>query len=316
VAEPRARGKGKAAPTAQVVATTQVIGGVERVVRPSNLRQPYHFELAHIPIYFLLIVGAVISVTPFFYMVSTSLMTLGETINRVLLPASPQWANYEVAWSEANFALYFRNSVIITALVIVGVLVTCTLAAYAFARIRFPGRELIFTVLLATLMIPGTVTFIPNLLLVRGQILPWGSWLNTLPALTVPFMATAFTIFLLRQFFVGIPGELYDAARIDGAGHLRFLTSVVIPMSKPVMMTATLLTFVSSWNEFLWPLLVTTTPKWRPLGVGLYTFISEAGPETQLLMAGTVITVIPVLIVYFFTQRQFTEGIATSGLKG
>src|SRR5690606_31788923 len=138
----------------------------------------------------------------------------------------------------------------------------------------------------------------------------------TLPALTVPFMATAFIIFLLRQFFVSIPNELYDAAVIDGAGHLRFLTAVVVPMSKPVLMTATLLTFVTSWNEFLWPLLVTTTPQWRPLGVGLYTFLSEAGPETHLLMAGTVITVLPVLIIYFFTQKQFTEGIATPGLKG
>jgi ABC-type glycerol-3-phosphate transport system permease component len=279
-------------------------------------RDPFEFKLGHLPVYFVLIVGALVSITPFFYMLSTSLMTLGETINRVALPAVPQWSNYEVAWSEANFALYFRNSVIITALVILGVLVTCTLAAYAFARIRFPGREAIFMVLLATLMIPGTVTFIPNLLMIRGQIIPWGSWMNTLPALTVPFMATAFIIFLLRQFFVGIPGELYDAAVIDGAGHMRFLTAVVIPMSKPVLMTATLLTFVTSWNEFLWPLLVTTTSTWRPLGVGLYTFLSEAGPETNLLMAGTVITVLPVLVVYFFTQKQFTEGIATSGLKG
>ncbi len=299
----------------QATPATEVIGDVERVVQP-RLREPYHFEFTHIPIYFVLLVGAVVSITPFFYMVSTSLMTLGETINRVILPAKPQFVNYEIAWTESNFALYFRNSVIITALVIAGVLITCTLAGYAFARIKFPGREVLFTILLATLMIPGTVTFIPNLLLIRGQVIPWGSWMNSLPALTVPFMATAFIIFLFRQFFVGIPGELFDAARMDGAGHLRFLVSVVVPMSRPVMMTAALLSFVGTWNEFLWPLLVTTTPKWRPLGVGLYTFISEAGPETQLLMAGTVITVIPVLVVYFFTQRQFTEGIATSGLKG
>lgn len=274
------------------------------------------FKLSHLPIYFVLIVGALISLTPFLYMISTSFMTLGETINRVPIPSTPQWGNYAEAWNEARFVRYFRNSVIITAVIILGMLVTCTLAAYAFARIRFPGRGAIFMVLLATLMIPGTVTFIPNLLLIRGQIIPWGSWMNTLPALTVPFMASAFIIFLLRQFFIGVPNELYDAAVIDGAGHMRFLTAVVLPMSKPVLMTATLLTFVTAWNEFLWPLLVTTTATWRPLGVGLYTFISEAGPQTHLLMAGTVITVVPVLIVYFFTQKQFTEGIATSGLKG
>ncbi len=278
--------------------------------------EPFEFRLSQLPVYFLLLVGAVVSFTPFFYMISTSLMTLGETINRRLLPATPQWVNYQRAWTEADFALYFRNSVVITSLVILGVLVTCTLAGYAFARIRFPGREAIFMVLLATLMIPSTVTFIPNFLMVRGDVIPWGSWINKLPALTVPFLSTAFIIFLFRQFFAGIPDELWDAARIDGAGHLRFLTAVVIPMSRPVMLTATLLTFVHSWNEFLWPLLVTTTPTWRPLGIGLYTFINEAGPETQLLMAGAVITILPIMVVYFFTQKQFTEGIATSGLKG
>ena len=301
---------------ADATSNTRTVPAAPKVAPRRAPRGPSEFKVSHLPIYFILIVGALISLTPFLYMVSTSFMTLGETINRVPIPSTPQWSNYEEAWNEARFVLYFRNSVIITAVIILGMLVTCTLAAYAFARIRFPGRSAIFMVLLATLMIPGTVTFIPNLLLIRGQIIPWGSWMNSLPALTVPFMASAFIIFLLRQFFISVPNELYDAAVIDGAGHMRFLTAVVLPMSKPVLMTATLLTFVTAWNEFLWPLLVTTTATWRPLGVGLYTFISEAGPQTHLLMAGTVITVIPVLIVYFFTQKQFTEGIATSGLKG
>ena len=301
---------------ADATANTRTVPAAPKVAPRRAPRGPSEFKLSHLPIYFILIVGALISLTPFLYMVSTSFMTLGETINRVPIPSTQQWSNYGEAWNEARFVLYFRNSVIITAVIILGMLVTCTLAAYAFARIRFPGRSAIFMVLLATLMIPGTVTFIPNLLLIRGQIIPWGSWMNSLPALTVPFMASAFIIFLLRQFFISVPNELYDAAVIDGAGHMRFLTAVVLPMRKPVLMTATLLTFVTAWNEFLWPLLVTTTATWRPLGVGLYTFISEAGPQTHLLMAGTVITVIPVLVVYFFTQKQFTEGIATSGLKG
>lgn len=289
------------------------------VAMPRRAREPYTFRLSHLPIYLLLTIGAIVAMTPFMFMISTSLMSLGETINRQVLPSAPLAqgaANYTEAWSEAKFSLYFRNSVIISAVTILGVLVTCTLAGYAFARIRFPGRDAIFMALLATLMIPGTVTFIPNFLMVRGDIVPWGSWLNTLPALTVPFLSTAFIIFLFRQFFVGIPEELWDAARMDGAGHLRFLTTVVVPMSRPVMSTAALLTFVNVWNEFLWPLLVTTTDTWRPLGVGLYAFVTEAGPETHLLMAGAVITILPVLVVYFFTQKQFTEGIATSGLKG
>jgi ABC-type glycerol-3-phosphate transport system permease component len=267
-------------------------------------------------VHLLLIVGATVSLIPFLTMLSGSLMTLGETYTRRLWPASPQWQNYRQAWNEAHFDQFFWNSTIIASLVILGVLASCTLAGYAFARIRFPGRDLLFTTLLATLMIPGTVTFIPSFLLVRGDILPWGSWVNSLPALTVPFMATAFIVFLFRQFFAQIPDELWDAARIDGAGHPRFLLQVVLPLSQPVMMTATLLTYVNVWNEFLWPMLVTTDRTWRPLSVGLYNFTQEAGAQTHLLMAGSVITVLPVLLLYLLTQRFFTAGIVTTGLKG
>jgi ABC-type glycerol-3-phosphate transport system permease component len=213
--------------------------------------------------------------------------------------------------------------VIITLTTVSGLLITSVLAAYAFARIKFVGRNVIFGLLLATMMIPESVTLIPNFLMVKGSIFPlpgpasWrGSWLNELPALTVPFMANAFSIFLLRQFFVKIPEDYWDAARLDGAGHLRFLISVVLPMSKAPIMTVLLFSIIGSWNAFLWPLLVTTDPTWRPLMVGLYTFVTEAGPETQLLMAGAVITLVPILILYFLTQKQFTEGIAASGIKG
>ncbi len=269
-------------------------------------------------LYIILSIGALIAVTPFFWMVSNSLMTLGETINRQLLPAVPQFNNYVQAWENANFARYFINSVIITFLSVGGLLVTSVLSGYAFARIRFWGRELIFALLLSTLMIPESVTVIPSFLLIRGAIipLPGGTWLNKLPALTVPFMANAFSIFLLRQFFAQIPNELWDAARMDGAGHLRFLLQVALPISRASVMTVLIFAFIGSWNAFMWPLLVTTTQTWRPLMVALWNFVGEAGPQTNLLMAGAVITIIPILILYFFTQKQFTEGIATTGLKG
>ena len=274
-------------------------------------------------LYAILFSGAIMAVVPFFWMVSTSLMTLGETINRQYVPKIPQFVNYIEAWSEAKFDKYFVNSVIITITTVAGLLVTSVLAAYAFARIKFVGRNVIFGLLLATMMIPESVTLIPNFLMVKGSIFPlpgpadWkGSWLNQLPALTVPFMANAFSIFLLRQFFVKIPEDYWDAARLDGAGHFKFLTSVVLPMSKAPIMTVLLFSIIGSWNAFLWPLLVTTDPTWRPLMVGLYTFVTEAGPETQLLMAGAVITLVPILILYFLTQKQFTEGIAASGIKG
>ena len=279
--------------------------------------------LTRVLLYFILIVGGVIAIIPFFWMVTTSLMTLGETINRVWIPKVPQFQNYVIAWQEARFERYFMNSVVITFTTLLGLLVTSILAAYAFAKIKFVGRDLIFGLLLATMMIPESVTLIPNFLMVKGAIIPlpgmaeWkGSWLNQLPALTVPFMANAFSIFLLRQFFIKIPDEYWDAARLDGAGHFRYLLQVVLPMSKAPIMTVVIFSFIGSWNAFLWPLLVTTTDRWRPLMVGLYSFISEAGPETHLLMAGAVITLIPVLVLYFLTQKQFTEGIAASGIKG
>lgn len=269
-------------------------------------------------LYFTLIFGAFLALLPFYWMISTSFMTLGETINKKWLPAVPQFINYADAWEYANFSKYFLNSVIITAVTLLGILVTSALAGYAFARIDFYGKNVIFAILLSTMMIPESITLLPNLLLIRGSIipLPGGSWMNSLQGLTVPFMANAFSIFLLRQFFAQIPKELWDAARIDGCSHFRFLLQIVIPISKAPIMTVLLFGFTGAWNSFAWPLLATTRETWRPLMVGLWTFVTEAGPQTHLLMAGAVISLLPILVVYFITQKQFTEGIATTGLKG
>lgn len=233
------------------------------------------------------------------------------------------FGNYITAWREANFALYTRNSVITTLLTIVGVVVTGTLAAYAFARMQFPAKGLLFTAYLATYMIPWTVIMIPDYLIIVGledffkeTFGMTNAWYNNWTALTIPFMVNAFTVFLLRQFFAQIPNELFDAALIDGCGHLRFLTQVVLPISKAPIMTVIILNGIWSWNSLQWPLIVTSTADWRPITVGLSGFITEASAETQLIMAGSVITTIPILVLYFFTQKQFTEGIATTGLKG
>ncbi|NMC15682.1 MAG: carbohydrate ABC transporter permease [Chloroflexi bacterium] len=269
-------------------------------------------------LYIILLFGAVVFIFPFFWMISNSLMTLGETITRQLVPKVPQWINYKEAWEQANFSKYFLNSVLVTLGTLTGLLFTSILAGYAFGRIEFKGKNILFGLFLATMMIPESVTLIPNYLLIRGNIipLPGGTWINTYWALTVPFMANAFSIFLLRQFFAQIPDELWDAARIDGCDHLRFLVQIVMPISKAPIMTVLLFGFTASWNAFQWPLLVTTRDTWRPLMVGLYGFVQEAGPYTHWLMAGAVITIIPILIVYFLTQKQFTQGIATTGLKG
>ncbi|MCB0238799.1 MAG: carbohydrate ABC transporter permease, partial [Anaerolineae bacterium] len=212
---------------------------------------------------------------------------------------------------------YMWNSVRITFITLAGELVVSILAAYAFARIKFPGRDVLFALLLSTLMIPAMVTIIPNFLTVTwlGRIGPI-KWINNWPALTVPFMGNIFSIFLLRQFFIQIPDELFDSAQIDGAGHLRFLWSIVLPLSKAPLMVIIVLSFIGTWNALAWPLLVTNSPDWRPVSVGLYSFIDEAGQMINLMMAGAFIVIIPVLVLYFFTQKQFTESISRSGLKG
>ncbi len=196
-------------------------------------------------------------------------------------------------------------------------MITSILAAYAFARIEFYGREIIFTVLLVSLMIPEMVQTIPNFLIVTwfGRIGPL-KWIDNWPALTVPFMGSVFFIFLLRQFFKQIPNDLFDAARMDGAGHWRFLFTMVLPLSRAPIMTMVVLAFFSSWNALAWPLLVTSSPEWRPIAVGLTNFLDEAGAQIHWQMAGAVITMLPLLILYFIAQRQFTESIARSGIRG
>lgn len=271
----------------------------------------------HILTYLVLVLGAIVAIFPFFWMISTSLMSLGEAQGTRLIPSSLHFENYTNAWEEARFSLYMWNSVRITVITLAGELIVSILAAYAFARIKFPGRDLIFALLLSTLMIPAMVTIIPNFLTVTwlGRIGPI-KWINNWPALTVPFMGSIFSIFLLRQFFTQIPDELFDSAQIDGAGHLRFLWSVVLPLSKAPLMVIVVLSFIGTWNALAWPLLVTNSPDWRPVSVGLYSFIDEAGQMINLMMAGAFIVIIPILVLYFFTQKQFTESISRSGLKG
>ena len=264
-----------------------------------------------------LTVAGLAAAFPFVWMILSSFKTRGETLRRVFVPQAVQWDNYIVAWKEEDFSLYFENSLWIALFVVGGTMLFSLMAAYPLARMEFRGREPVFLVILATLMVPETVTMVPNFLTVswlhRVSPIPW---LNNWPALTIPFMVSAFSIFLLRQFMRGIPGELYDSARIDGAGHLRFLFKIVLPLCRAPLLTVGMFTFIGSWNALGWPLLVTNTPTWRPIAVALQKFVTEAGPEVHLQMAGAVIATIPVLVIYGLVQKEFTEGISMSGLKG
>lgn len=289
-----------------------------------ELRCPKPFPWNRLLSYAVLIFGTVLALGPFIWVVSASLMSTSEIGAGKLLPSTPLWGNYSEAWQLANMAQYIWNSTRIVIIAMIGELVFCVPAAYAFARMNFYGRDALFAIMLSTMMIPAIATLIPNYLTVV-----WISrlseslcgeackWLDNWPALTIPFMATPFSIFLLRQFFMQIPVELWEAAHIDGAGHLRFMWSVVLPLSRAPVMTVALFAFIGSWNALMWPLLVVQTDTWRPIAFGLLKFVNNDAPnELALQMAAVVIMIAPMAILYFFTQRQFTEGIAQSGLKG
>ena len=268
--------------------------------------------------YIILFIVAIVSIYPFFYMISTSFMTVGEATNQYLFPKKLMFENYFHVWTSSNFQRYTLNSLIISSIIVLGILFTSIPAAYSFARIDFPFKNAIFYFLIISLMIPEIIMLLPHLLIIRGEIipLPFGpSWMNSLQGLTVPFMGNIFVIFLLRQYFKKIPKELWEAARMDGASHFYFLYKVVIPLSLPIIVTVSLFSFILAWNAFAWPLLILTKEDWYPVTVSIYGYIREVGPQFNLLMAACVISILPILTLYFFTQKLFLESISNFGLK-
>lgn len=256
---------------------------------------------------------AILMIVPMVWMVITSLETLNETRHfpPILVPSGVRWQNYTDVLQRAPFARWFLNTLVVTVVVVAGNLLFCSLAGYAFARIKFFGRDVVFILVLATLMIPFQVIMIPTFLIVRKLGL-----IDTLGALIVPNLAGAFGIFLLRQFFRSLPIELEEAARIDGASRLGVLFKIVLPLSGPVLATVAVITFLWTWNDFLWPLVTIYNPDNMTLQLGLTTFQGAHQTNTHLLMAANVMSVLPVLFLFFVAQRFFIRGIATSGLKG
>jgi multiple sugar transport system permease protein len=265
------------------------------------------------PWHLVLIPLAIVMLIPMIWMIITSFETLSETRHfpPILIPSSLQWQNYTAVLQQAPFARWFMNTLIVTVVVVAGNLLFCSLAGYAFARIKFFGRDVVFILVLATLMIPFQVIIIPTFIIVRKLGL-----IDTLGALIVPNLAGAFGIFLLRQFFRSLPIELEEAARIDGASRLGVLFKIVLPLSGPVLATVAVITFLWTWNDFLWPLVTLYSPNNMTLQLGLTTFQGAHSTNTHLLMAANVMSVLPVLFLFVFAQRFFIRGIATSGLKG
>lgn len=270
--------------------------------------------LLRVAIHGFLLTGATLTVFPFYWMLVTSLKSNIEATASppTFWPKALQWANYGSAWASAPFGRYFLNTVIVSVCQVVGVLVVATLAAYAFARMDFHGKNAVFTVFLATLMIPGEVTLIPNFVIVTK----WLGWYDTYQAQVVPYLGSVFAIFLLRQFFMTIPKDLEDAAVMDGCGQLRFLWSIVVPLSRPALITVGLLNFLAAWNAFLWPLLVTRGAAMRPIQVGLSAFSTDGGTRYAELMAASTFVILPTAVIYLIAQRYFVEGITRTGLKG
>jgi len=264
-------------------------------------------------LYLVLILGAVYAALPFVWMLLTSLKTRSEALRDppTLLPKVWHFDNYLKAWRAAPFERYFLNTFFICFVVVVGVAITSTLAAYAFARMDFYGRNVIFVLILSTLMIPFETIIIPNFIILKHL-----HWLNTYASLIVPWIASVFSVFLMRQYISQLPQDLFDSAALDGAGHLRILWSIVVPLMRGPLAAVMLFAFLGSWNSLLWPLIVTNSQSLRPIQLGLSVFINQDANEPTLLMAASAFTIAPIVLLYFVAQRQFMEGFASSGLKG
>lgn len=264
-------------------------------------------------IYILLVIGIILLVGPFIWMVLGSIKTTGELrqVPPTWLPENPTLDNYAELFDRLSFVRYFFNSAIVAVAVTAGNVIFCSMLGYALAKLSFPGKRILFAVVLGTLMVPAIVTFMPLFVLVANLNL-----VNTHAGLILPFLVGAFGVFLMRQFIGGIPDELLDAARVDGAGEHYIFWRIVMPLCGPAIATLTILTFLGSWNSFLWPLVVASTEDMYTLPVAIALFATgQQETNVALLMAGSVVVILPVLIIFIVLQRYFTQGIAMTGIK-
>ena len=273
-------------------------------------------DTVHVLSYVAMVVVVVLILVPIFWMLSGSLKTNQEIMKfpPQWLPTNPQWHNYRDAWNAAPFGRFYLNTIITTLAGTTLELTNACLTAYALAFLRFPLKNLIFVLLLAALMIPQQVTIIPNYLTVSdilGQ-----NWINTYQGIVIPGASVAVGTFLLRQAFMSLPREVIDAARVDGANHLRLLWQMVIPMSKPVLVTFGLISLVAKWNDYLWPLIVTNQDRMRTLSVGIsYLYNPESVVRWGPLLAGTFFVIAPLILIYLWAQKHIIEGITAGATK-
>ena len=266
--------------------------------------------MVNVAIELVILAGAAFCVLPFFWMLSTSLKTPAEItlVPPPVLPEHPQWSNYPNAFVRAAdigvpFVRCFFNLAVVGIAVTAGVLVTAVLAGFAFSVLQFRGKNVLFLLFLATMMIPFEVSLIPNFF-----IIDYLGWYDTYAALVVPWTASAFSVFFVRRMFDGLPREMYEAARLDGCSDLRYLWSIGAPMIQPALITIAVFAFLGSWNALVWPLVVTSSPDLSVIQKGLASFIEEATTHYHLLMAAATLTILPIVILYLLAQRWFERG--------
>lgn len=278
-------------------------------------------------LHLLAVVIAFVMVFPLLWMVSTSVKPAAEmfVFPPKLLPSQWMLENYVRAWQAARFSRYFINSTIVAVAGTLLTLAVCAMAGYAFSKLEYRGRDALFWIVLSSQMIPGIVTLIPSFLVIRAIPLAGGNdwlgrgghgWLNSFPGLIIPGAGGAFGAFLLRQFFQSIPNDLLDAARVDGANEFSIFGRIVLPLSKPALTTLAIFTFQGYWNDFLWPLVITTDDRYRTVQLGLTVFRQRFSTQWGPMMAGVTIATIPMVVVFLAGQRYFVSGIALTGLKG
>lgn len=277
----------------------------------SNKRKITNF-LATFFKYVILIFGALFTLLPFFWMISSSLKSAAEIIKipPSLFPSRPRWENYADALAAAPFARYFLNTIIVTFFSTIGVLITTILSAFAFSRLNFPGKKVVFSLFLATLMIPGEMLIITNYLTITQL-----GWIDHYQAMIVPYLTSVFYIYLLTQFFSQVPESLYLAAKVDKCSDFKYMVKIMVPMNKSSITTVAILNVIACWNSFLWPLLVTNSEEMRVISHGLVRFQTEAGSQNELIMAASCIMVMPVIILYLFLRKYIIRGVATGGMK-
>ncbi len=273
-----------------------------------------HGAVGSIAAYAGLVLCVLLIGLPVYWMISGAFKTPQEIyqIPPTWFPNQPTLANFPKAWNSAPFGQYYINSLIVTLLGSGFEVFFAVTSAYAFAFLRFPGKQFVFVLLLAALMVPAQVTILPNYLTIARL-----GWINTFQGIIIPGASVAYGAFLLRQYYRTLPREIMDAAHVDGAGHLRILWNVVVPLSKPAIVSFALLSIVAKWNEFLWPLIVTNTKEMRVLPIGIYWLMVEEGTiDWGVVMAGTIFVVLPVLLVFLYAQRYIVDGIAAGAVKG